>query len=108
MNLDFLRRCYRTTLVVLGIALPFALTYAGLRAGLGFVAAGLLGVLNLRLIEEFAVHLIRPDGPRRSRVVLAAAIKFPVVYGLGFVLLSRGVGSPPVLAAGFSTVFVVI
>jgi hypothetical protein len=108
VKLEFLARCYRSALFLIPLAGLFTLVYAGPLQAAGFVLAALLGVLNLRMIEECAVQWIRPGGARKGRLLAAVAVKMAVVYGGGFVLLTRGVGSPAALAGGFSMIFAVI
>jgi len=108
MDRDFLARSYRATLVLLALALPFALVYLGPRFALGLGLGAVLGVINLRLIESLTVNVLRPEGARRGRVLLAAVLKLVLVYGVGYALLARGVGTPLSLAAGFPMVLAVI
>lgn len=108
MNLDFLHRSYRSALVVLPVAGLFVLAYMGPVQGAGFGLAALLGIVNVRLIEECAVQLLRVGGPRKLRFAMAALLKLVVVYGVGAFLLIKGVGSPAMLVAGFSLIFAVI
>jgi hypothetical protein len=108
VNRDFLARSYRTSLVMLAVAAPFALAYLGWRFALGLAAGTVLGVLNLRLVEELVVNWLRPEGPRVLRVALAAALKLAVVYVGGGVLLARGLLEPVPVAIGFPMVLAVI
>ena len=108
MNLEFLHRSYRSALVVLPVVGLFVFTYLGPMQGAGFALAALLGIVNVRLIEECAVQLIRVGGPRKLRFVLAALLKLVLVYGIGALLLIQGIGSPAALVAGFSMIFAVI
>ncbi len=108
MNRDFLARSYRTTLALLAVVTLFALVYAGPRAALGIAAGALLGVVNLRLVEELVVHWFRPQGARVGRVLLAVALKLLLVYGAGFALLEARLVAPGPVAAGFPMILAVI
>jgi hypothetical protein len=108
LDRDFLARSYRTTLLLLALVVPFTLVYLGPRFALGVGAGAVLGVVNLRLIEELTVNLFRPAGARPARVAVAAVLKLALVYGVGLVFLVRGVGTPLSLAIGFPMVLAVI
>lgn len=108
MNRDFLARAYRSTLVLTALALLFVGTYLGAKTALGVGAGAVLGVVNLRLVEELVVHWLRPGGARVWRVLLAAALKLALVYGGGWLLLARGYVAPGAVAAGFPAVLFVI
>jgi len=108
LNRDFLARAYRSTLVLGTLAAPFLLVYTGSRTALGVLAGAGLGLLNLRLVEELVIHWLRPEGAKVGRVVLAVALKLALVYGAGYLLLSRGWVQPAAMAAGFPAVLAVI
>ncbi|MBI5838244.1 MAG: hypothetical protein HZB25_13475 [Candidatus Eisenbacteria bacterium] len=108
MEREFLARSYRTTLALLAVVALFTFVYLGPRAALGVAAGAVLGVLNLRLIEELVVHWLRPQGARVGRVALAALLKLALVYGAGYLLLARGWVDPLAAAAGFPMILAVI
>lgn len=79
----------RKTSVVLGIiiAVPFA-TYFGLMAGAAWLCGIAWSLVNLAVIASVIRRVLR-DGPRDRRgIVMAMAVKFPVLYGAGLVLLA--------------------
>ena len=108
MDRDFLARSYRTTLGLAALAAAFAAVYLGPRFAVGMAAGAVLGVVNLRLIEELVVHWLRPQGARVGRVALAVLLKLVLVFGVGYVLLARHIVEPLPLAAGYPMVLAVM
>ncbi len=101
MDLALLHRSYRTTLILLPVVAWLCWAYAGPHVAIGAVSGGVLGLLNLRFLEEVAVSLLDPRGPQKLRLVLAAVAKCVLVFGVGFALLNWKIGSPLALGLGF-------
>jgi hypothetical protein len=79
----------RKTSTVLGLVLsaPFA-TYFGWMAAAGWIAGFLWSLANLAAIAGLVRHVLA-DGPRDRRAIATVlAVKFPGLYGIGFVALA--------------------
>jgi hypothetical protein len=108
MDLAFLARVRRMSIVVGAIlAVPIA-TYWGLKTGGAWVAGLAWSLVNLFFIGEVIKSVITPDDRNLPRILVALLVKFPVLYGVGFLLL--WVEWLPVLGlvAGFTWPFVVL
>jgi hypothetical protein len=108
MGSEFVARVIKTTLVVTLIAALFCSTYFSLAWGAGLLLGALWGCLNLFAISEAVRSMIAAEKPGKLRIVLLSFIKFPVLYGLGFLLLLAGVFPPQSLVSGFSMVLLTI
>jgi len=107
VDATLLKRVRRTSIIVgLVMAIPFA-TYFGLMAAAGFIAGGAWSLANLAAIQSI-VRRVLTDGERdKGAIVKALAVKFPVLYAAGFLMLA--VAKLPVMwwVAGFSWPFFV-
>ncbi len=102
LDADLLHRVRKTSLILgLVLGVPFA-TYFGLWAAAGWVAGFAWSIVNLGVIAAL-VRRILADEPRdKSAIVVALAVKFPVLYAVGFAALALLRLPPMWLAAGFT------
>jgi hypothetical protein len=108
VNHGFLNRIFRTSMILsffLGVVAAF---YFGWRVGLDFTVAAVWGTLSLKFLQLFILEASRPEGIRMERLILAAVLKFPILYGSGilYMVLTKPRGGA--ILAGFSLVLVVI
>ncbi|HXV12664.1 MAG TPA: hypothetical protein VEC56_00530 [Candidatus Krumholzibacteria bacterium] len=98
---DFLRRV-RTSSIAFGcvLAIPLATKFGWLAAG-AWIAGGAWSIVNLAAIASVMRKVLTLEPRDRGAIVKALAIKFPVLYAIGFGLLAAGL---PVmwLLAGFA------
>lgn len=83
-------------------------TYWSPRSALGFLAGALWSCLNLFAISHVVRSVLGSERPSKLKVVKLSLVKFPILYGTGFLLLRSRAFSPESLVAGFSLVLVVI
>lgn len=108
MGHEFLKRIFRSAMVLsvgLGVIVAF---YFGWRAGVDFGVAAVWGTLNLRCIQMLTIEGTRPQGVRWGRMTVAALLKFPLLYGGGFLYAVLAHPGPLALLCGLSLVYVVI
>lgn len=108
MNVDFVYRGLRTALWVTLLFVPFiALNSPGWAAA--FALASLWSVANVWAIARLVVAFTTER--TRAQSALWALVKFPVLYGAGFLLLMaypwRELGLTSGLAIGFHVIFAV-
>ncbi len=86
----FLRRVGVASLLLSGLGGLFGAYFLGWRWGLGFAAAGVWSVLNLKALEHLIGLSVRPEGRRPWPIVGAILIKLPVLYGIGALIVIKG------------------
>jgi len=101
MGPEFVGRVIRTSAWVA----PLGALYVAAYYSVGFAAAIVVGTAwacaNLYLIKILVEKLIRPGGGRRKDAILLGCVKFPLLYGLGYLAL-RAEALPVLgLLAGF-------
>lgn len=108
MDLEFLARVRRASMIVGAIVAAPVAAYWGWRMGAAWVAGVAWSLVNLFFIGEVVKHVITAGERDTLRILVAVAIKFPVLYALGFLLL--WIRELPVagLVAGFSWPFFVM
>jgi hypothetical protein len=107
MDLELLRRVRRSSIVfglILSIPLSF---YFGWMNGLSFVAGVAWSLVNLAFITSLVKNVITLEDRSMLRIVLALAVKFPVLYAAGWLLLRQGL-APLWMVAGFTWPFFVL
>jgi len=108
LNLDFLDRTLRTSGIVLLIYLPFGLFYQGLFPALAVFSGGVWGIVNFIFLAGLIRAAIRPDGVNLRRVLILAAIKFPLLYGAGYCLTLVPGFTPLDLLIGFTIILAIL
>jgi hypothetical protein len=68
IDLAFLRRIYRTSIVVYAIVSLYVWTYAGVPGWLGLTAGTAMALLSLRSVEWLATRFLAPAGAPARRV----------------------------------------
>ena len=101
MGLDFPRRVRNTSLVV-GFVLSCAIAvYWDVAAGTGWFLGLSWSLVNLYLIGLIVEAMLSKGPVRRLRIVVILLLKVPVLYAIGFLLLSSGWFPVVSLVAGF-------
>lgn len=104
MNKQVVRRCVGASAVGLGVGSLLALRWST-SAGLGVLAGGSWGLLNLWCLARALPVWLGPDTSRR-RSLSWFAVKFPLLYLAAFVLLSHPSISPVGFGLGFTLVLI--
>jgi hypothetical protein len=101
VDADLLRRVRKTS-IVLGIVVGIPLTtYFGLLAGAGWVAGIAWSLVNLAMTGTLVKRILADERDKRA-IVQSLAIKFPVLYGSGLLLLAVFRLPAAWLVAGFT------
>jgi hypothetical protein len=108
MGLEFLKRVQSATAVVGAVAFVFVSVYFDPGWGLGLLVGCGWGIANLWALTRVLTAVLTPDGVQKNRALIFAAIKFPVLYFLGFLALYSEWFPPISLVAGFSLLFLVV
>jgi len=104
----FITRSLRMSVLLAAFAFLFISVYVGPSWGLGVLLGGLWSVANLYLIKFIVERLVTPNRDLSAGVVLLAVVKFPLLYGLGYLILSRPWYQPLAPLIGFLIPFTVI
>ena len=107
MDADLLGRVRKTSIIVgLVMAAPLA-TYYGLMAAAAWVVGIAWSLANLTAIHAVVSRVLTNEPRSRRAIMVALAVKFPVLYGLG--LFALAVVKLPVVwwLAGFMWPFLV-
>ena len=107
MTLEFLKRIWKTTLVVGVVVYAFTALYYDANFALGVLVGCVWGVANFLALTAVLTAVVTPHGVNRKRSYWLAAVKFPVIYGVGFLILYAGWFAPEALLTGFSLLFLV-
>jgi len=89
LDLAFITRSLRLTAFLSALGFLFASVYLGAGWGLGFVLGAAWGIGNLYLIKRLIELAVRIEGRDYTAVGIMVLVKFPVLYALGFLILSR-------------------
>ncbi len=104
----FLRRVYVYSLVLAGLAALVLAQTVSRPWGLGFAAAGVWSVANFWALERLMRMGVGPGPKDPVAIMIAGAVKAPVLYGLGAVIVVFGKFPPLSLIAGFSVPMTVL
>ncbi len=106
LDADFLRRVRKSSIVLgLILAIPIATSF-GWRASVAWIAGSAWSVVNLMAIASLVRRVLTLEPRDRAEIVKSLAVKFPVLYAIGFGLLASGLPIAWVLA-GFAWPFAV-
>ncbi len=86
MDLDFLSRVRKTTIII-GVPLAIVISfYWGLSVGGGWVAGIVWSLVNLHFIGSLVKKVITAGDRNVPGIVITMFIKFPVLYAAGFLM----------------------
>ena len=108
MELEFINRVIKTTLILAGIALIAVGFYYGLPYGLGIFAGAIWGCVNLFFLKQLVRNWLVAGPKDHLKIYTILGIKFPLLYLAGFGLLKIKYLPALNLLLGFSLIFVVI
>jgi hypothetical protein len=107
MTLEFLNRIWKTTLVVGVLVFAFTAVYFDSRVALGILTGCVWGVANFLALTALLTAVVKPGPITRTRAYAFAAIKFPVIYAAGYLILRTHWFDETSLLVGFSLLFTV-
>jgi hypothetical protein len=108
VGLGFVTRVVKTTAVVAIVIALFVSTYVSPAYGASVLLGALWNSLNLLIVASLVKLVLSDEKPGRRKILSVVALKFPVLYGLGFLLLRTSYLPVGGLLAGFSLVLAVI
>ncbi|NIS18047.1 MAG: hypothetical protein GWO41_16675 [candidate division Zixibacteria bacterium] len=108
MGLDFINRVIKTTLLLGALIFVFGSYYFDWTYSLGIFTGVLWGCANLWFIRQFIVNYLTTGDRNAGKLALFALIKFPILYGAGFLILWLGWFPVVSFVMGFSLIFLVV
>jgi hypothetical protein len=107
VDLKFIDRVIRTTLILAAVLFPFIALYINLNMALSILLGAVWGALNLWAIKIIIISLM--PGQKKNTVVglLVLFLKLPVLYALGYLLVTWNYLSVGGLLWGFSGILIV-
>lgn len=107
MGLDFINRVAKTSIILALIQLPFVTIYVGWQMALAILLGCAWGAANLILIKFIIVGVLSTERKNKTNILILGAIKFPLLYGIGYILIKVDYFPIIGLVIGFTVIFVV-
>lgn len=107
MDLRFIDRVIKTTLILAAILFPFFAVYININFALAVLLGAFWGCLNLLAIRIIVVSLLTPHKKNLSLGLIILLVKLPVLYGIGYLLLTWSYLPVGGLLWGFSGILIV-
>jgi hypothetical protein len=109
MGPEFIHRVIKTSLVVAALGFLFVTVYYNFRFGAGILVGTIWGCLNLYFLTNLITEIFSPGKEvKKSKVLLIALVKFPLLYLVGYVLLIIKYFPAVSLVSGFTLIFLVM
>lgn len=108
---NFIIKSLKIAAVITIIFAPFSLVYFNTSVAIGFTAGAVWNILNVYLLFQASNVLVpseQADEAKKMMGIIAGIVKFPVLYGLGYVIIKYTGASLYGIIAGFSLIFVVL
>ncbi|OGC91278.1 MAG: hypothetical protein A2W25_00280 [candidate division Zixibacteria bacterium RBG_16_53_22] len=107
MDLKFIDRVIKTTLVLAAALFPFFAIYIKMNFALSVLFGAVWGALNLLGIKIIIISLLVPEKPNWVVGLIILFLKLPVLYFLGYLLATWSYMSIGGLLWGFSGILIV-
>jgi hypothetical protein len=107
VDLRFIERVIKTTLIFSALLFPFLAVYFKINLALAVLFGAIWGCLNLLGIKIIIVHLVTSSKPNWLIGSAVLFLKLPVLYFVGYLLLAWDIMPTVGLLLGFSAVFIV-
>ncbi len=107
MDLNFVDRIIKATLIVAAILFPFLALYIAMNFALSVLFGAVWGCLNLLAIKIIIVSLLPGEKKNTTLGIIILFVKLPVLYGIGYLLVTWKYLSIYGLLWGFSGILIV-
>ena len=108
MDLQFVDRVIKSTLILAAILFPFFALYISMNFALAVFLGASWGCLNLLALRIIVVSLLTPHKRNYTLGLIILFVKLPVLYGIGYLLISWNYLSIGGLLWGFSGILIVM
>jgi len=108
MGLELIKRTYKTSLILGALVFFYTWGYYSFPSAVGIFSGTIWGCLNLFFISGLVTAFIKVGEKDYTKIWILLLVKFPVLYGLGFLALKLNYFDPLSFLIGFSIVLAVI
>src|SRR4030065_835240 len=108
MGLELIKRTYRTSLSVAILVFLYTWGYYSFPSAVGILTGTIWGCLKLFFITNLVTSFVKAGEKDYTKIWILLLVKFPILYGLGFLALIIGYFEPLTFLLGFSLVLAVI
>ncbi len=108
MDLQFVDRVIKSTLILAAILFPFFALYISMNFALAVFLGASWGCLNLLALRIIVVSLLTPHKKNYILGLIILFVKLPVLYGIGYLLISWNYLPIGGLLWGFSGILIVM
>ena len=108
MDGDFIKRSLRVSIIITIIVIPLISVYFSGSITLGFMAGSAWNIINLFLLTKLLNMFIMPHEFSKKWGIAAGIIKFPVLYGIGYIIIRYTNISRYGIMCGISVVLIVM
>lgn len=105
---NFLIRVIKTTAFVTLVVALFSFSYYNIYFALGLVVGSIFNIINFWFIKALVTSWVTTKPASSVKVAVLVLVKFPLLYGAGFVILKSGIITAESFLCGFSLLFVVL
>ena len=106
MGLQFVDRIIKSTLIAAAVMFPFLALYFNMSFGLSILFGAVWSSLNLLAIRIIITSLVTKQSKRPTLGIIILIIKLPILYGIGYFLVTWDYLSVYGLLWGFSGIFI--
>ena len=108
MDGDFIKRSLRVSIIITIIVIPLISVYFSGSITMGFMAGSAWNIINLFLLTKLLNMFIMPHEFSKKWGIAAGIIKFPVLYGIGYIIIRYTNISRYGIMCGISVVLIVM
>ncbi len=108
MGLELIKRTYRTAAILAVLVFLYTWGYYSLKSAVGILTGALWGCLNLFFITSLVTSFVKTGEKDYTKIWILLLVKFPLLYGLGFLVLKMNYFEPLSFLIGFTLVLAVI
>jgi hypothetical protein len=105
-GLRFIDKIIKSTLIAAAVLFPFLVLYFGTSFGLSVLLGAVWGSLNLLAIKIVITSLVTARSRKVKLGIMILIVKLPVLYGLGYFLVTSDYLSAGGLLWGFSGILI--
>ncbi|MBU1317627.1 MAG: ATP synthase subunit I [candidate division Zixibacteria bacterium] len=108
MGLEFIGRVIKTSLVVSAFILIFGAVYYDWNYSLGIAIGLVFNCVNLWFVRGLIEQTVTLRDRRPVSIFLFSAIKFPILYLIGYLILKADIVPVTSLLVGFTLLFAIV